>query len=157
MSALIMVAMMSVCFVSCSSDDNNGDDSILTTIPDPEGTKTIEMTADGVTTYRIAEGNLVLTRNFELKKDFDSPKNISIGYVGKTNGVGAITEVPRSRSIMSDPVKPGDGFVVVSVDYDYLTTITARLFVESYIKDSNGKKVGIRVKCHDYWMRGRME
>lgn len=111
---IIMVAMLSVVFVSCSKDDKDDELEQTENISeqDPEGTIVLNMSSGASGNYykigdlcaiHIDEAN-----NFKGER-YNNAEFVSVGLVG---GLGKIKQIPNSGWAESAAVVPGTGYVM---------------------------------------------
>lgn len=126
---IMMVAIVSVGFMSCSKDD---DDEVVspnqfdtkTSIPDPDGTVLIYMSAASKENYHY------ILSSFHIDEDYNfEGNNIKIASVGMVKGLSEIKSIPTSGWASRVAVVSGYGYVVKYSGYS--GTTYARLFVVS--------------------------
>ena len=130
---IMVVAIMSVGFASCSGSDEDdgvvspGGSGTSATIPDPEGTVVINMSAASNSNWH----RMGLSYSFHIDEDsnfYDGGYgNIIFASVGLVKGLSEIKSIPTSGWAEKVAVIPGYGYVVRSLyDNQY-----ARLYVVS--------------------------
>ena len=129
---IMMVAIVSVGFMSCSKDD---DEEVVspnqfdtkTSIPDPDGTVLIYMSAASKGNYH----DIGLLSSFHIDEDynFEGEAYIEIASVGMVKGLSEIKSIPTSGWASRVAVVSGYGYVVKYSGYS--GTTYARLFVVS--------------------------
>lgn len=145
----MMVAMLSVGFVSCGDDDDN-DDGLQPTgtvsEQDPEGTVVINMNNER-TSYDIKIGSLCISEDNNFY-GWGGEGYTGIASVGHVSGLSKITKVPESGWASSVAVVPGDGYVI-QFGKSY-----ARIYVVSYITNTSGSIIGATIKYQAPWEVG---
>lgn len=131
--AIMMVAMLSVGFASCSDDDEEEDGLVNTqnvSVQDPEGTVVINMGSGASDNFydiglkaqiHIDENNNFSTETLTQRESYSSPYggggyidrtyHVEFASVGKVNGLGEIISAPASGWSKSIVVIPGTGYV----------------------------------------------
>ena len=144
--AIMMVAMLSVGFVSCSSDDNddkkvdNYEPTQNLSVKDPEGTVVLNMTSGASKNYyRLDQESSYSVIYIDQANNFKGDDlSISIVSVGIVEGLTKITEIPTAGWAKSVAVIPGTGYIMryrYSVDTVNRkeTWRYARIYVVSYL------------------------
>lgn len=125
------------CPISCEkpNENDNEDEKVVnpnTPVPDPEGTISLSM-------RNANNGKTIMDDRFII----DNGDNFTNGFwvsLGKVNGLGNITKIPKLGWTKTTSVKPGFGYVAYSNNVYY------RVFVEDYIISTDGGVIGAEVK-----------
>ena len=144
--AIMMVAMLSVGFVSCSSDDNddkkvdNYEPTQNLSVKDPEGTIILNMASGSRdNNYQLDQEAYSSSIYIDEANNFTGYNNhISFVSVGKVEGLAKITEIPTSGWANSVAVVPGTGYIMryyYTYDGENIKNIWryARIYVVSYL------------------------
>ncbi len=141
----MMVAMLSVGFVSCGDDDDivspdNGQPiNPSTPVSDPEGTIVVNMNNGSKDNWiDIGIGSKIhIDDANNFVGDYSSVEFASVGLI---SGLGNITTIPTTGWAKTSAVVPGTGYVV-----KYGSTY-ARLYVVEYTVNTSGGIMGATVK-----------
>lgn len=142
--AIVMVTMLSVCFVSCEKDDS---------VEDPEGTISIGLRNEnnGYTfLYLFGSSNdeyyicINEADNFECWDYY-----LELVDVGKVKGLGAINSIPASGWTDEVKVQPGHGYIARAKSGKYRDQC-ARIYVERYMT-SDDYIIGANIKYQAPW------
>ena len=168
----MMVAMLSVSFVSCGGDnDDQGNPTQQTgSIADPEGTTeiylnsgtdpyyysskhtSIKLGGAGLSEYLLALDN---SNNLAIWLHRHKTEQKMIVSVGKVNGLGNVTTVPSSGWSPQTVARQGYGYIVhFNPENDFNNEYKEeyiRLFVEECTFDSSGNIMGIYIKYQRNW------
>ncbi len=152
---IIMVAMLSVGFVSCGDDDNDGEASNYD--GDPIGTVEIGLKNGADPYYYTAQNYLELdgseyviavnlANNFTIWKSWrillHDPMIVSVGTV---KGLGSINSIPSSGWTSEIAARPGNGYIV------HFRNEYIRMYVVDYMVDTSGGIMGVYVKYQRNW------
>lgn len=149
---IMMVAILSVSFVSCSKDDDddNGDTSTAITDNDPDGTIIANMHHnDYIGLFHTAGKGFDITCFLFLNTSNNFETNFNIASVGKVKGLGYITKVPTNGWTNKIAVVPGTGYVIQGT-YQGVSGC-ARVYVVDYIVDTTGGIIGAMIKYQPIW------
>lgn len=134
--AMILVAMLTVGFVSCGGDDDNEDPNNGqpvnpgTTVNDPEGTISLSMrNADNGKTY--LDNIYISNENF---------RGAYFASVGAVKGLGNVSTIPTTGWAEQMSVIAGNGYVAYSNNQFY------RIYVVSDIVATTGGVIGADIK-----------
>lgn len=118
-------------------------------IPDPEGTINVSMRNGDKNTATIIGNDFYIGYD----NNFTNVDNdVAFVCVGKVNGLGNITGIPKKGWAKNVALEPGNGYIVhnkgYNEGYDYNTdnNFYYRLYVEDYILSTTGGIIGAKVK-----------
>lgn len=158
---MLAIALVSLCIISCGSDDDNegGSKEDPISANDPEGTITVNLTNYGRTAssygfgtgevgnsvgfyvgnlwkYSLAMNN---SNNFVLAEGNGKPRIICIG---KTNGIAGIKEMPEEGAgwAQEAAIIPGYGYISKA------GLCIVRIYVVDYIENTTGGIIGATIK-----------
>lgn len=131
----MMIAILSVAFVSCGNDDilnpDNGQPiNPNTPISDPEGTIALSM-------RNIDNGETFLDKIYIEKENF---KGASFALIGAVSGLGNVSAIPTSGWAEQMSVIAGNGYVAYGSGQFY------RIYVVSDIAGTSGGIIGADIK-----------
>lgn len=138
LQTIMMVAMLSVGFTSCGSDDDLEQTNITSNV-DPEGTVVVNMN-NGSSKNWISIGSIGSIHIDEANNFVGSDQTYEFASVGLISGLSMIKTIPTSGWSISAAVVPGTGYVLRS------RSSYARLYVVDYIVGTTGGIIGATVK-----------
>lgn len=130
LTTFIMVALISLCFTSCSDDDSLPDSEV--TVPDPEGTVSALMTARGLDFFNYQSKLYVSTSNSSEWKFGSLNACIDIYDCGNVRGLADITSIPTSGWVKArnNPIAQiGHGYVVRYRNLNFQIILHARMYI----------------------------
>lgn len=151
----VMVAMLSVGFISCSSDNDKDEPSNYD--GDPIGTVEIGLVSGKDPYYYTAQNYIELdgrnyliavnlANNFTVWKTWRTQlSEPMIVSVGKVKGLGSINSIPSSGWTSEIAARPGNGYIV-HFQNEYI-----RMYVVEYMVDTSGGIMGVYVKYQRNW------
>ena len=141
---MILVAMLTIGFTSCSKDDDSkksdkdntegsqgGQGNQGTSVSDPVGTVSLSMLNESNGNTKFGYIYIDAANNF-AGADFTS--------IGTVKGLGNVTKIPFVGWAGQLSVKPGCGYVA------FMAQTFVRIYVEDYIKNGFGQIIGATIK-----------
>ncbi len=170
---MLIIALVSICTVSCGGDDDDDNNSpnSTTVVPDPEGTLEIFLNT-GTDPYYYSSKHTSIDlgwvslglRATQYLLALDTSNNIAIWdhrkktekkmivSVGKVNGLGNIVSVPNSGWTTQALVKEENGYIVhFDVEGSYNGEEYIRLYIKQCQYDASGNITGAYVKYQRNW------
>lgn len=168
---VMAVASSFFAFASCSDDDNNGGSgSGGFSTNDPEGTVVVNLSNDESNCINCFNGyvaGLDPQSNLSVKYGINSSNNfvsingnwIKFACVGKIDGLSSITGRDTANSGYSEScaIIPGYGYIgkcshLMVYKYAGFNTGYIRIYVDGWIKNTDGEIIGATIKYQDNWI-----
>ena len=165
------VAASVFAFASCTDDDNNGGSgSGGFSANDPEGTVIVNLSNDGSNNINCFNGYVAGStphEHFSIEYGINSSNNfisksgnwLEFACVGKISGLSSITvrDTANSGYSASCAIIPGYGYVgkcsqLMKDGYAGFNTGYIRIYVDGWIKNTDGGIIGASVKYQDNWI-----
>ena len=162
---MLAIALVSLCTVSCGSDDDDegGSKENPISASDPEGTVIANLTntfhptgngyyADGIDLFGDIQSRSVFlgmnsSNNLQAESRWGSNPNIV--SIGKVSGLASIKNIPETGWSNQTAVIPGYGYVYrwSQSNQKYY----ARIYVVDYMTSTTGGIMGATIKYQDNW------
>lgn len=143
-SIFLEIILSSIFIISCNDDSND----LTKSIPDPEGTITVNMRNIDNGGTRVEPDSCCTGFFIDDDNNFYCNKYYKFVSVGKVNGLGNIETIPTSGWAEKVAVEPGYGYVAscpkASLNDKNLTYV--RICVVSWIESTSGGIIGAVIK-----------
>lgn len=162
----MMVAMLSVGFVSCGSDDENSQKGDITA-DDPDGTVIVNLSNNFYFDGKYYNNGITFPGLESIDFGMTKENNLRVGHsvvdywdtdivsVGKVNGLSGIKTIPSSGWGNKVAAVPGNGYIIRG-RYDYSPNIGeykyVRVYVVNYTTNISEEIIGVTIKYHSPWI-----
>lgn len=139
----LYLILFTVCLLhSCGKDEvgSDGESVIKGNVPDPDGTISVSMRNGNEDDATIIDNCFYIGQDNNFT--YNTYYNCSFACVGKVNGLGNITGIPKNGWAEKVSVEPGNGYIV---NYQSLNKYYS-VYVSDYITSTSGGIIGANVK-----------